>query len=161
MTTKRKDYLSWDESFMQIAHVMALRSKDPSTQAGSVIVDPNGVVVGVGYNGFPRGTSDDDLPWAREGEFVDTKYAYVVHSEENAVYNANKPVAGCKIYSTLFPCNECAKTLIQTGVKEIIYASDKYHDTPAWIAARRMLDMAGVTYRQYTPEYQLKLEKNG
>ena len=159
MTKKRKDYLSWDESFIQIAHVMSQRSKDPNTLSGSVIVDEQGVVVGLGYNGFPRGVSDDDLPWEREGDFLDTKYAYVVHAEENAVYNANKQVEGCKIYCTMFPCNECAKTLIQSGIKEIIYDNDQYHDTEIWQASRKLFDMAGVKYRQYIPEYELKLEK--
>lgn len=159
MTQKRKDYLSWDESFIQIAHVMSQRSKDPNTLSGSVIVDEQGVVVGLGYNGFPRGVSDDDLPWERKGDFLDTKYAYVVHAEENAVYNANKQVESCKIYCTMFPCNECAKTLIQSGIKEVIYDNDKYHDDEIWVASRKLLDMAGVKYRQYTPKFELKLEK--
>ena len=159
MPEKRKDYLSWDESFMQIAKLISQRSKDPSTQAGAVIVDEKGVVVALGYNGFPRGTSDDELPWDRQGDFIETKYAYVVHAEENAVYNANKPVQGCKIFTTLFPCNECVKTLIQTGITEIIYEDDKYHDEPAWQAARKMLDMAKIKYRQYSSTHNLKLEK--
>lgn len=162
MTEKRKNYLSWDESFMQIAKLISQRSKDPSTQAGSVIVDDHGIVVGLGYNGFPRGTSDENLPWSRDGKFEETKYAYVVHAEENAVYNANKSVVGCKLYCTLFPCNECAKTLIQTGIKEVIFESDKYHDEPAWVASRKMLDMAGIKYRQYNTEFELTLtKKNG
>lgn len=159
MTEKRKDYLSWDESFMHIADVMSQRSKDPNTQSGSIIVDSNGVIVGLGYNGFPRGIADEDLPWEREGGFLDTKYAYVVHSEENAIYNSNKPTDGCKIYCTMFPCNECAKTLIQSGIKEIIYNNDQYHDTEIWQASRKLFDMAGIKYRQFTPEYELKLEK--
>src|SRR3989344_2018378 len=126
MTEKRKNYLSWDEAFIQIAFLIAQRSKDPNTQAGAVIVDQNNIVVGLGYNGFPRGIKDDDLPWEREGNFLDTKYPYVVHAEENSIYNANKSTEGCKIYCTLFPCNECVKTAIQSGIKEIIYASDKY-----------------------------------
>ena len=146
---------------MQMAHLIAERSKDPSTQAGAAIVDRNNIVIGLGYNGFPRGCEDDQLPWEREGDFEKNKYAYVVHAEENAVYNANKNTAGSKIYCTLFPCNECAKTLIQSGIREIIFASDKYHDLPPWLASRKMLDLAGVKYRQYRPEFILKLEKNG
>ncbi len=160
MTEKRNNYLSWDECFMQMANVIAQRSKDSSTQAGAVIVNQNNIVVGLGYNGFPRGCSDEKLPWEREGNFLNTKYAYVVHSEENAVYNANKPTEGCKIYTTLFPCNECTKTLIQSGIKEIIYASDKYHDQDSWVASRKMLDLAGIKYRQYIPGFKIKFEKN-
>ena len=135
---------------MRMAHVIAERSKDPSTQAGAVIADPNNVVVGLGYNGFPRNVSNDSFPWEREGGFTDTKYAYVCHSEENAVYNANKSTHGCKIYCTLFPCNECSKTLIQNGITEVIYESDKYHDTDVWVVSRRLLDAAGIKYRQYS-----------
>ena len=145
---------------MLMAELIAQRSKDPNTQAGSVIVNENNIIVGLGYNGFPRSTSDDELPWAREGDFLETKYAYVVHAEENAIYNANKSTHGCKMYATLFPCNECVKAIIQNGIKEVIFASDKYHDENIWIAARKMLDMAGVKYRQYTPQNKLKLEKS-
>lgn len=141
--------LSWDECFMRIAKVIAQRSKDPSTQGGAVLVTPNNVVVGLGYNGWPRGIDNDKLPWEREGKLSDTKYAYVVHAEENAVYNANSSTEGCKLYCTLFPCNECAKTIIQNGIKEVIFESDKYHDTEAWIASRKMFELAGVTCRQY------------
>ncbi|HLC89896.1 MAG TPA: dCMP deaminase family protein [Patescibacteria group bacterium] len=160
MTKKRKDYLNWDECFIQMSHLIAQRSKDPSTQAGAVIVDQNNIVVGLGYNGFPRGCDDESFPWAREGDFLDTKYAYVVHAEENAIYNANKETSGCKIYTTLFPCNECAKTLIQSGIKEVIYTSDKYHDQPGWIASRKMLDAAGVKYRLYQPKLKMNFETN-
>lgn len=145
----RKDAISWDECFMRMAHLIAERSKDPSTQAGGVIADKNNVVIGLGYNGFPRGVDADVFPWEREGELHETKYAYICHAEENAVYNSNMQPHGCKIYCTLFPCNECAKTLIQNGIVEIIFESDKYHDLPAYIASRRMLDAANVKYRQY------------
>lgn len=134
---------------MRIAHIMADRSKDPSTQAGAVIANDDNVVVGLGYNGWPRGIKNDDLPWAREGGFTETKYAYVCHAEENAVYNSNAKTKGCKIYCTLFPCNECTKTIIQNGIKEVIFASDKYHDTEICQASRKMLDLAGVKCRQY------------
>lgn len=152
MQLPRPNAISWDECFMRMAHVIAERSKDPSTQAGAVIVTPQNVVVGMGYNGFPRGIDSSKLPWEREGDFLDTKYAYVCHAEENAVYNANNPVASCVLYCTLFPCNECAKTIIQNGIREIVFASDKYHDVPAFVAARRLFDAAGVTYRQYQSE---------
>ena len=118
MQTARDNYISWDECFMRMAHVIAERSKDPSTQAGALIATPDNVVVGLGYNGFPRGVDNDELPWEREGGFLDTKYAYVCHAEENAVYNANVQTKGCKLYCTLYPCNECAKTIIQNGIKE-------------------------------------------
>lgn len=134
---------------MRIAKVIAQRSKDPSTQGGAVLVTTNNVVVGLGYNGWPRGIDNDKLPWEREGKLSETKYAYVVHAEENAVYNANSATEGCKLYCTLFPCNECAKTIIQNGIKEVIYESDKYHDTEAWVASRKMFELAGVACRQY------------
>ncbi len=142
--------LSWDECFMRIARVIAQRSKDPVTQAGAVIVTKKNIVVGLGYNGWPRGVELDELPWAREGDFVDTKYAYVVHAEENAVYNANGSTEDCVLYCTLFPCNECAKTIIQNGITEIVFEGDKYHDLPPWVVSRRLLDAAGVRYRQYS-----------
>lgn len=156
---KRKDYFSWDETFMQICKVIAQRSKDPSTQTGACIVNEKNIIISLGYNGFPRGCSDDNLPWKREGEFGDTKYPYVVHSEENAVLNANASTEGAKIYCTLFPCNECAKVIIQRGIKEVIYESDKYHDNKEWIAARKMFDLAGVKYRQYVPINELTFKK--
>ena len=149
MQPARENYISWDECFMRMAHVIAERSKDPSTQAGAVIVNQDNVVLGMGYNGFPRGIDSDLLPWEREGGFLDTKYAYVCHAEENAVYNATGSVKNGKVYCTLFPCNECAKTLIQNGVTEIIFESDKYHDSDVWVASRRMLDAANVKRRQY------------
>ncbi len=141
--------ISWDECFMRMAYIIADRSKDPSTQAGAVVVNDKNVVVGMGYNGFPRGIKNDVLPWDREGEFQDTKYAYVCHAEENAIYNANNSTNGCKIYCVLFPCNECAKTIIQNGIKEVIYESDKYADTPAVKASKKMFKLTGVKLRQY------------
>lgn len=142
-----------------MAKLIAQRSKDPSTQAGAVIVNKNKIIVGLGYNGFPRGIKDEELSWEREGNFLDTKYAYVVHAEENAIYNANTSTEGCTLYTTLFPCNECAKTIIQNGIKEIVYESDKYHNVDAWVASRKMLDKAGITYREYVPENILELKK--
>lgn len=149
MQIARENAISWDECFMRMAHVIAERSKDPSTQAGAVIADQHNVVVGLGYNGFPRGIEDGILPWEREGGFLDTKYAYVCHAEENAVYNANNTTRGAKLYCTLFPCNECAKTIIQNGITEVIFESDKYHDVDAFAASRRLLMAAGMTLRQY------------
>jgi len=146
---KPRQAISWDECFMRMANLISLRSKDPSTQAGSVVVTENNVVVGLGYNGFPRGIGSEDLPWEREGNFEETKYAYVCHAEENAIYNSNSSTKQCKTYSTLFPCNECAKTIIQNGIKEVIYESDKYADLPAFKASKKLLKLAGVTTRQY------------
>lgn len=149
MLTARENVISWDECFMRMAQVISGRSKDPSTQVGAVIADTKNVVLGMGYNGFPRGIESDQLPWEREGSFADTKYAYVCHAEENAIYNANQKVNDAKIYCTLFPCNECAKTLIQNGITEVIYENDKYHEVDTFVAARRLLDAAGIKYRQY------------
>lgn len=156
MQQARTNNISWDECFMRMAHVIADRSKDPSTQAGSCIADEDNIVVGLGYNGFPRGIKDGVLPWEREGKFLDSKYAYVCHAEENAVYNANKSTKGCKLYCTLFPCNECAKSIIQNGIVEVIYESDKYHDVDAFIASRRLLDAAGIQCREYISEWAKK-----
>lgn len=149
-TTKpRQERISWDECFMNIAHTIAQRSQDPSTQAGAVVVTQNNVLVGAGYNGWPRGVDGDVLPWDRDGDFLNTKYAYVVHAEENSIYNANNSTDNCRIYCTLFPCNECAKTIIQNGIKEVIYESDKYADVPEFIASRKLLKLAKVKTRQY------------
>lgn len=153
MQGPRTNNISWDECFMRMAHVIADRSKDPSTQAGAVVVNQDNVVVGMGYNGFPRGIDNNKLTWEREGGFLDTKYAYVCHAEENAVYNANNSTKNCKIYCTLFPCNECAKTAIQNGITEIIYESDKYHNVDAFVASRRLFEAAGVKCRQYVCEW--------
>jgi len=158
-TQPRPDALSWDECFTQMAFLIAQRSKDPATQAGAVIVDDQNVVIGLGYNGWPRGIAIADLPWERDGDLVNTKYAYVVHAEENAVYNTSLLPRGCRIYCTLYPCGECVKALIQVGIKEVIYTNDKHHDEPIWVAGRKMLELAGVTVRQYEPQYRLKLEK--
>ena len=147
---KRQDYISWDEYFMGIAMLAARRSKDPNTQVGACIVSPENIIISTGYNGMPKGCSDDLYPWAREGE--QTKYPYVVHAELNAILNANgRDLRGSRLYVALFPCNECAKAIIQSGIREIIYLSDKYHDTNASIASRRLFNMAGVKYRAYHP----------
>ena len=143
---KRTDYISWDEYFMGIAMLAAKRSKDPSTQVGACIVSPENIIISTGYNGMPKGCSDDEFPWDREGP--ETKYPYVVHAELNAILNANgRDLQGSRVYVALFPCNECAKAIIQSGVREVIYLSDKYADTLATLASKRMLDAAGVAYR--------------
>ena len=144
---KRKDYISWDEYFMGIALLAAHRSKDPNTQVGACIVSPENIIISTGYNGMPKGCSDDEYPWDREGG--ETKYPYVVHAELNAILNANgRDLRGSKLYVALFPCNECAKAIIQSGVKEVYYLSDKYADSPATLASKRMMDSAGVKYTQ-------------
>ena len=147
---KREDYITWDEYFLGVAMLAARRSKDPNTQVGACIVSPDNIIISTGYNGLPNGCSDDEYPWAREGE--QTKYPYVVHAELNAILNANgRDLRGSRLYVALFPCNECAKAIIQSGVKEVLYLSDKYANTPATVASKRMLDPAGVRYRQLHP----------
>ena len=147
---KRKDYISWDEYFMGVAKLAAHRSKDPSTQVGACIVSPENIIISTGYNGMPKGCSDDEFPWGREG--AETKYPFVVHAELNAILNANgRDLRGSRVYVALFPCNECAKAIIQSGVKEVVYLSDKYANTPSVQASKRMLDAAGVKYSQLRP----------
>jgi dCMP deaminase len=163
MTQKRSDYISWDEYFMAVAQLSAQRSKDPGTQVGACIVNKNKRIIGIGYNGFPVGCSDDELPWSRDGEFLDTKYPYVCHAELNAVTNATNraDLDGASIYVSLFPCNECAKLIVQVGIREVVYLSDKYAGEDLFVAARRILDMAGVTCRQLitdTKDISLSLE---
>ena len=152
-TKKRSDYISWDEYFMGISLLAAKRSKDPSTQVGACIVDQNNVILTTGYNGFPKGCSDDEFPWDREGEI--TKYPYVVHAELNAILNAQgKDLRGARIYVDLFPCNECAKAIIQSGISEVVYLSDKYADTSGVKASKLMLRTAGVRLTQFKPEIE-------
>ncbi|NLL62998.1 MAG: dCMP deaminase family protein [Ruminococcaceae bacterium] len=143
--SKRNDYISWDEYFMGIALLSAMRSKDPNTQVGACIVNNNNKIMSVGYNGFPIGCSDDDFPWEKNGSSNETKYPYVCHAELNAILNnAGGDLHGCKLYVGLFPCNECAKAIIQSGIKEILYISDKYASLDSTIASKRMLEAAGV-----------------
>lgn len=147
---KRQEYLSWDEYFMGIAALSALRSKDPSTQVGACIVNPDKRILSVGYNGMPRCCDDDEYPWGKNENALDSKYLYVCHAELNAILNcAVGSVRGCTVYVSLFPCNECAKAIIQSGITEIVYMCDKYADSEEVIASKRMLDSAGVKYRQY------------
>ena len=149
MNKKRTDYFSWDEYFMGIALLSAERSKDPNTQVGACIVNDKKRIVGVGYNGFPLGCSDDLLPWGREGDFLETKYPYVCHAELNAVINSTtKDLFGCTMYVTLFPCNECAKVIIQSQIKNIIYLIDSKSHTDSTKASKRLFDMSRVEYKQ-------------
>ena len=147
---KREDYLSWDEYFMGVAILSSFRSKDPNTQVGACIVDNKKKIVGVGYNGFPLGCSDDDFPWDREGDNeLLTKYPYVCHAELNAIVNKNNAdLYNCSIYVALFPCNECAKVIIQSGISEVVYLSDKYAHTDSVKASKKMFDSSGVLYRK-------------
>lgn len=155
MGGKRTDYLSWDEYFMAVALLSGMRSKDPNTQVGACVANPQNKIVGVGYNGFPWGCSDDELPWNRDGSFLDTKYPYVCHAELNAVLNSNTAdLSEARIYVALFPCNECTKVIIQSGIREIIFLSDKYKDTDSVRASKIMLDRAKIPYRQFTPDHE-------
>lgn len=150
MGEKRTDYISWDEYFMGVAILSGMRSKDPGTQVGACIVSEDNKILSMGYNGFPNGCSDDEFPWCREGDPLDNKYVYSTHGELNAILNyRGGSLEGAKLYVTLFPCNECAKAIIQSGIRTIVYDSDKYSDTPAVMASKRMLDAAGVAYYQY------------
>ena len=150
MSEKRQDYISWDEYFMGVAILSGMRSKDPNTQGGACIVSPDNKILSMGYNGFPKGCSDDDFPWAREGNGIENKYYYTTHSELNAILNyRGGSLEGAKMYVSLFPCNECAKAIIQAGIKTVIYDSDKYKGTPAVVASKRMFKAAGVNFYQY------------
>jgi len=165
---KREEYLSWDEYFMALAKLTAKRSKDPSTQVGACIVSSDNRILSIGYNGAPNGFDDEKFPWDRSGNPLDTKYMYVCHGEMNAILNyrgSRKELEGAKIYVDLFPCNECAKLIIQSGINEVIYLSDKYKETDGVIASKRMFDTCGVSYRQLKEENQkvltlsLKIDK--
>lgn len=147
---KKQEYLKWDEYFMGIALLSAERSKDPNTSVGACIVSEDNKILSVGYNGMPLGCSDDIFPWEREGSPLDTKYLYVCHAELNALLNyTGTNLRGSKIYTTLFPCNECTKAIIQSGIRQIIYLSDKYADTSSTIAAKNMLRAAGIEFTEY------------
>ena len=151
-TVRTEGVISWDECFMRMARLIAQRSKDPDKQCGAVIVDDNNIVLGMGYNGFPRGIDSEALPWTRRSQsptLLESKHAYIVHAEENAICNTNVKPQGARLYCTMFPCNECAKIIIQTGLKEVIFMSDPKHDRDIWVAARRLFELAGVKTRQY------------
>ena len=155
MGDKRKDYITWDEYFMGVAALAGMRSKDPNTQVGACIVSEDNKILSIGYNGLPQGCSDDEFPWGREseaGDELETKYPFTVHSELNAILNyRGGSLEGAKLYVTLFPCNECAKAIIQSGIRTVIYREDKYSMTPAVIASKRMFNAAGVRYYSYQP----------
>ena len=151
MTGKRSDYISWDEYFMGVAQLSGMRSKDPNTQVGACIVSKENKILSMGYNGFPCGCSDEEFPWAREGEDLDTKYVYVTHAELNAILNyRGGSLDGTKLYVSLFPCNECAKAIIQAGIKTVVYDCDKYNGTTTNKAAKKMFEAAGVTCVPYS-----------
>ena len=150
MQTKRRDYINWDEYFMGIAILSSKRSKDPNSQVGACIVDKDNKILSIGYNGFPIGCSDDEMPWEREGEFEQTKYPYMCHAELNAILNyTGSTLKGSRIYVSLFPCNECAKAIIQSGIKEIIYMDDKYADLPSVKVSKKLFDMTNVKYKKF------------
>lgn len=154
---QREDYISWDEYFMAISKLSAMRSKDPNTQVGACIVSEDNRLLSIGYNGAPNGYKDYKFPWDREGENLKTKYPFVVHAERNAILNyrgSRQDFIGARIYVDLFPCNECAKEIIQAGISEVIYLSDKYADTESTIASKMLLDECGVKYRQLGEEYR-------
>lgn len=147
---KRNDYISWDQYFMGIALLAAQRSKDSNSQVGACIVNNEHKILSVGYNGMPIGCDDDAMPWGREGALLETKYAYVCHSELNAILNNDSgSLKNTSIYVTLFPCNECAKAIIQSGIREVVYLEDKYSDTESVIASKKMFEMTGVRFREY------------
>ena len=159
--TKRLNYLTWDEYFIAIAKLTAMRSKDPSTQVGACIVSEDNRILSVGYNGAPNGFDDDNFPWDRQGDNLETKYPYVCHAEMNAVLNyrgTRKDFENARIYVDLFPCNECAKIIIQSGIKKVIYLSNKYKDSENNIASRRLFDSCGVEYHQLDLEKQITIE---
>ena len=152
MSDKRLDYISWDEYFMGVAVLSGMRSKDPNTQVGACIVSQDNKILSMGYNGFPNGCSDDEFPWARVGDPLENKYFYTTHSELNAILNyRGGSLEGSKLYVSLFPCNECAKAIIQSGIKTVVYDSDKYSASATTKASKKMFDAAGVRYYQYQP----------
>ncbi len=160
LNKKRENYLSWDEYFMSIAKLSSMRSKDPSTQVGACIVGHDNRILSIGYNGAPNGFDDTKFPWDREGDMLNTKYAYVCHGEMNAILNyrgSRKDLEDAKIYVDLFPCNECAKLIIQSGIKEIYYICDKYKDTDGVKASKKMLDECGVKYKQLKMDKEIKI----
>lgn len=154
----KNNAISWRDYFMGLAKLSSLRSKDPNTKVGACIVDDDNKVVSIGYNGFPIGCNDDEFPWIREGEFLDTKYPYVVHAELNAILNSTRSVKGTTLYVSLFPCNECAKAIIQSGIKKIIYEDDKYNQVDHFIASKKMLLSSGVILEK--TQYKVAINLN-
>ena len=160
---KREGYISWGDYFMGIAILSSMRSKDPNTQVGCCIVDNDNRIISIGYNGFPIGCHDDCLPWKKQGDFLDTKYAYVVHSEMSALLSCPVSVKDCIMYTTLFPCNECAKSIIQAGISKLYYLDDKYKDTDSHKASVKMFNLSGVQYEKHIPKHdflQINFKEN-
>jgi len=155
---KRNDYINWDRYFMGVAMLSSKRSKDPHTQVGACIVNTKKRIIGIGYNGFPYGCDDDEYPWENNDSFLESKYPYVVHAEANAILNATVSLDGSSIYVSLFPCHECVKLIIQSGIKEIVYLSDKYAGTESDKAAKRMLVSANVNLRRIPP-FELEIKE--
>ncbi|MCL2521749.1 MAG: dCMP deaminase family protein [Erysipelotrichales bacterium] len=155
----RTNYISWDEYFMGIAILSSRRSKDPQTQVGACIVNRDKKIMGIGYNGFPIGIEDKEFPWESTGDYLDTKYAYVVHAEVNAVLNSTASLKDCTLYVTLFPCNECAKIIIQAGIKEVVYQEDKYADSELVLASKRMFEAAKIKFRQIDEKLDVELTR--
>lgn len=152
-------YISWEEYFMGVAALSSKRSKDPNTQVGACVVNTEKRIIGIGYNGFPTGCRDEEFPWGKtDKNYLNTKYPYVVHAEPNAILNCSSSLKDATLYVTLFPCNECAKLIIQSGIKHVIYASDKYHDAESSVATRKMFDAAGITY-QKMPIIKVEISK--
>lgn len=138
---------------MGVSLLSSMRSKDPNTQVGACIVSDENKIMAVGYNGLPKGCSDDEFPWEREADDPnDTKYPFVCHAELNAILNSNiGNLGGCTVYVTLFPCNECAKAIIQSGIKRVVYFSNKYADTDSVKASFFLFKKCGVEVEEYTP----------
>lgn len=161
LNKNRKNYLTWDEYFMSVAKLSAMRSKDPSTQVGACIASNTNRILSTGYNGAPNGIEDKYFPWDREGEFLKTKYPYVCHAEMNCILSYrgdNKDLENARIYVDLFPCNECAKIIIQSGIKEVIYLCDKYADTDGVKASKKMFDACGVKYKQINMDKEITIK---
>lgn len=154
---EKNKYITWDEYFLALAKVAALRSKDPNRQVGCCITTMDNKIVSLGYNGHPKGCKNDDFPWEREGNFLKTKYPYVVHAEINAILNARGDLDNCRLYVTLFPCNDCAKAIIQSGIKEVVYQEDLYPDSDAVIASKLLFKKCGVKTRQVNPNKEFRI----
>lgn len=151
---KRDKYITWDQYYMGLAMLSALRSKDPVTQVGACIVNEDKKIIGIGYNGFPRGNNDDDMPWGKEGDYLNTKYPYVVHAELNAILNSTTKLEKSTIYVTHFPCNECSKAIIQSGIKKVYYYSNKYKEKDTTKASINMFNNAGIEYKHLDIDMQ-------
>lgn len=155
---KRKNYISWDDYFMWIALLSSKRSKDPWKRVGACIVNDKNKIIWIWYNGFPIWCSDDELPWNSEADdILDKKNTYVVHSEVNAILNSIEKLDNSKLYVLLFPCNECAKIIIQSWIKEVVYLKE-YRYTKIVEATKRMFNLSWIKTRKLNPkEKEIKL----